>query len=711
MQKPNLLSFLYVLSWTAVLASSEDDVAAWGVDDACGAGDDEACALSFRQLRGIKSSISSEPFNEEKAKEEKAKQEKARKEKAEKETKLFAVPPAQDEVTSIKGVPLYRHRASNNLGAGPQPPPPGKQRWLVAMKEETAAQKPWLLVQGDRQDLEAVLDKHEGKVSFVEEDGFLYAIPGLWPDTEQEHGSNGTGNETRNETPAPPWGTKLNPPASWGLDRIDARDGVDHYYEAAEYGGTGTHVYMLDTGILTSHADFGGRAVPTIEVDDDGVHECSAANMSCAQDRDGHGSHTAATVGGRLFGVAKNVTLHACKVLSDDGGGRLTWTLQALDWIVEHGQRPAVVSASLGGRGNSPGVAAAVERAFDRGVTVVVAAGNEREDACGFIPAQVPAAITVGAIELGDKRASYSNYGSCLDIFAPGTDITSAAISSNTAKKRLSGTSMACPHVAGAAALLLAEDPSRTPANVTDILLRAASADRVGDPNGSPNRLLYTQPSHPRPPNNISGFEIYEGPCEVDEGCINSPGYPLENYGNNELCTILVHGDVGFVCFKHFDTESGFDYLTINGRAYSGEKGKLCLKPEGVISWSSDLSETRSGWQLCAGAKPPSNATPGFWVVDGSCPIDGEGCVTSPNYPHNYFNGDRCLIDINNISHVSVVDFDTESYDVLTIGNESLHGYQRFPGTLPAAQIEWSSDSSVSRKGWKLCPGKLPCPP
>merc|ERR1719379_631726 len=201
---------------------------------------------------------------------------------------------------------------------------------------------------------------------------------------------------------------------------------------------------------MTSHVDFGERAIPTIEVLGNGVIECAADDASCARDVQGHGTHCAGTIGGTEYGVAKGATIHAVKVLSDSGRGSFSWFVEALDWVVTKGQRPAVFSASLGGQGNIGFVETAIDRATAAGVVVVVAAGNDNMDACGFSPAHVSSAITVGATRSDDTRAYYSNYGSCLDIFAPGSSITSAAVSSDSSSATMSGTSMACPHVAGA---------------------------------------------------------------------------------------------------------------------------------------------------------------------------------------------------------------------------------------------------------------------
>jgi len=191
--------------------------------------------------------------------------------------------------------------------------------------------------------------------------------------------------------------------------------------------------------------------------------------------------------------VAKSATIHAVKVLSDGGSGYRSWIVLALDWIAAHAQRPAVISMSLGGAGQSLSYKDSIDALVSSGIVVVVAAGNDAADACRYSPAFVPSAITVGATDASDARAGYSNYGICLDIFAPGSSIRSASATSDTATRIASGTSMACPHVSGAAALLLGKDPTATAEWVRENLISAATPDVVDDVRtGSPNLLLFT---------------------------------------------------------------------------------------------------------------------------------------------------------------------------------------------------------------------------
>jgi len=280
--------------------------------------------------------------------------------------------------------------------------------------------------------------------------------------------------------------------SSWGLERIGCETRMGE--------GEGVHVYVADTGIRHTHVDYGGRAIPTIDLSDpaDTVTECNGA-LDCAKDAQGHGSHCAGTVAGTTYGVAPKATLHSAKVLSDEGTGSWSWSYSALDWIATKGERPAVVSMSLGGAGTQSAMKTAVDAAVAAGVTVVVAGGNENSDACGFSPAFVPSAITVGSTTSTDTRSSFSNYGTCTDIWAPGSAITSCGIGSDTDSATYSGTSMACPHVSGGAAIVLGGNADATPAEVVSSLLDAAQGNAIsGLMDGDTNKLLWVS-SNPAP--------------------------------------------------------------------------------------------------------------------------------------------------------------------------------------------------------------------
>jgi len=293
------------------------------------------------------------------------------------------------------------------------------------------------------------------------------------------------------------------------------------------------------------------------------------------------------------------------KVLSDQGSGSWSWSYEALDWLATQGGqsvRPAVASMSLGGPGSQQAMADAVDAAVDSGVVVVVAGGNSNTDACGFSPAFVPSAITVGSTDSNDKRSGFSNYGSCTDIWAPGSSVKSAAHTSDDGAATFSGTSMACPHVSGAAALVLGVNPSKNSAQVLQELMDKAARDVISDlRGGDTNALLWvgagvapTPAPTPAPP--PGDWTVTGSGCTKVGNCIQSNNHP-GNYGNNQACTI----DANLVPFtvEAFDTESRYDFLVVEGVQYSGTGGPSNGAYNGVISWSSDYSVVKSGWKLC----------------------------------------------------------------------------------------------------------------
>ncbi|UUU25013.1 S8 family peptidase [Streptomyces sp. DSM 40750] len=272
-----------------------------------------------------------------------------------------------------------------------------------------------------------------------------------------------------------------NPP-SWGLDRVDQSNlPLDKSYTWPESAGKGATVYVIDTGIRITHKDFGGRARHGWDF---------VQNDRTAQDGNGHGTHVAGTVAGTTYGVAKKAEVVAVRVLDDAGAGTTAQVIAGIDWVTKHAKRPAVANMSLGGFGNAQ-LDAAVRNSIASGVTYTVAAGNDGLAAGLYSPARVKQAITVGATDKRDVRANFSNWGPSVDLFAPGVSVTSTSHKSNTAKATHSGTSMASPHAAGAAALYLADHPSATPAQVSKALVQRAVSGKVKDKfPGSPNKLL-----------------------------------------------------------------------------------------------------------------------------------------------------------------------------------------------------------------------------
>ncbi len=290
--------------------------------------------------------------------------------------------------------------------------------------------------------------------------------------------------------------------ATWGLDRVDqAFLPLNDRYAYPANAGNGVTVYVIDTGLRDSHAEFtgrvsegrnfagaGGLGLPLF-----GLLGGEASNPEDTSDCNGHGTHVASTAVGTEYGVAKGASIAPIRVLNCAGAGSNSDVIAGVDWVAENHEAPAVANMSLGG-GNSTALDNAVRGAIEEGVTFVVAAGNDDADACSGSPNRVAEAVTVGSTTRNDERSSFSNHGSCLDLFAPGSNITAAWYQSDSQTNTISGTSMASPHVAGNAALLLAADGQLTPAAVHEALVQQTTPNVLsGIKAGSPNLLLRVQ--------------------------------------------------------------------------------------------------------------------------------------------------------------------------------------------------------------------------
>jgi len=430
---------------------------------------------------------------------------------------------------------------------------------------------PFLEMRATESDLEKLAQSAKGVISFIEPDQTVHMIPEI----------------------------ESVEAATWGLNRIGA--------DARGRTGAGSTIFVLDTGVRSSHQEFGGRAASAMDMSSGSLVECNG-DASCANDAQGHGTHCAGTAAGETFGVAPAATVRSVKVLSDQGSGSWSWSYEALDWlaVAQQNVRPAVASMSLGGPGSQQAMREAVDAAVNSGVVVVVAGGNSNSDACNFSPAFVPSAITVGSTTSTDSRSSFSNYGSCTNIWAPGSSVLSASHTSDTGSRSLSGTSMACPHVSGASAIVLSGNPTMKSSAVLQEMLDTAYLNVISDLKaGDTNALLCvaeggappTPTPAPTPAPPPGSWRIEGNGCEMSGNCISSNNHP-SNYGNGQSCSIQLAGSVG-ISVEAFNTERNYDWLTMGGSSYSGTSGPSSGSYTGVISWSSDYSVTNSGWKLC----------------------------------------------------------------------------------------------------------------
>ena len=388
--------------------------------------------------------------------------------------------------------------------------------------------------------------------------------------------------------------------ATWGLDRVDQRSlplNTKYIYNTT---ASSVHVYVIDTGILYTHSLFGGRATK-------GFDAWGGSGIDCH----GHGTHVSGTIGSTTYGIAKGVKLHGVRVLDCYGSGTDSTVIAGMDWVANNRILPAVANMSLGG-GASASLDTAVNYLISHSVTVVVAAGNDDYDACYYSPARVPNAITVGATDKYDYRSYFSNWGTCLDLFAPGTDIKSTWFTSSTATNTISGTSMASPHVAGVAALYLQTHPGASPATVASAIKNGASTGKVSDPGtGSPNRLLYSLLSIGKPsPNPISpsGVGKDRTPTYKWSKITGATKYQYQVFkGSTKVIdkVITTSGCTSTYC-SNTPTTSRADYTyKWHVRAYkSGAWGAYSAYKDFNIAnaFSSSFNGSMTGWAKKAGA-------------------------------------------------------------------------------------------------------------
>ncbi|ATC96595.1 S8 family peptidase [Pseudoalteromonas tunicata] len=395
--------------------------------------------------------------------------------------------------------------------------------------------------------------------------------------------------------------------AVWGLDRIDQQDLPLNGNYSYEYDGSGVTAYVIDTGVRVTHNEFGNRASHGYDFID---------NDNDATDCNGHGTHVAGTIGGGTYGVAKNVNIVGVRVLGCSGSGSNSGVIAGINWVKNNASGPSVANMSLGG-GVSQATDDAVNNAVASGVNFIVAAGNDNSNACNYSPARAANAITVGSTTSNDGRSSFSNYGNCLDIYAPGSNIKSAWYNSDSATNSISGTSMASPHVAGAVALYLDQNPSLSTSQIESLLSQRSSKNKVSDAkSGSPNELLHT----------LEGIIV---PPPKDKELINGQGVTASGtQGSNTFYKLVVPAGSSSLSFNTSGGSGDVDlYVQVGQKPSINNYNCRPFQNGNVESCTFNNPQAGDWWVMLNGYSQYNGVNlVGNYEADGGC---GSNCLTN----------------------------------------------------------------------------------